>query len=193
MSLKYGLLGLLNYGSMTGYELDKAFDASLGFFWQGQTSQIYRELSAMERSGWLESERVVQEDKPNKKLYLITEEGKHALLEWLSDADNAIAESQYIRSAFLMRVFFAGELPQESALAMLHAYKAECEKALEELGGISQNIAEYSKLVTDESKNKYWQIAAMFGEGFCRAGLDWAKKAISILERNGHKNESIGY
>ena len=29
MSLKHGLLGLLNYGSMTGYELDKAFKCVL--------------------------------------------------------------------------------------------------------------------------------------------------------------------
>ncbi|MDR0469037.1 MAG: PadR family transcriptional regulator, partial [Peptococcaceae bacterium] len=80
MSLKYGLLGLLNYGTMTGYELDKVFNDSLGFFWQGQTSQIYRELSAMERDGWLKSERVVQQDKPNKKLYIITDDGKRALI-----------------------------------------------------------------------------------------------------------------
>ena len=37
MSLKHGLLGLLNYGSMTGYELDKIFRDSLSFFWQAKT------------------------------------------------------------------------------------------------------------------------------------------------------------
>ena len=42
MALKQGLLGLLNYGEMTGYELAKVFNDSLSFFWQAQTSQIYR-------------------------------------------------------------------------------------------------------------------------------------------------------
>ena len=56
MSLKHGLLGLLNYGSMTGYELNKVFRDSLSFFWQAKTSQIYRELDAMERCGWLTSD-----------------------------------------------------------------------------------------------------------------------------------------
>ena len=37
MALKQGLLGLLNYGEMTGYELAKAFNDSLSFFWQAQT------------------------------------------------------------------------------------------------------------------------------------------------------------
>lgn len=31
MSLKYGLLGLLNHEDMTGYELSKAFKDSLSF------------------------------------------------------------------------------------------------------------------------------------------------------------------
>ena len=182
MSLKYGLLGLLNYGSMTGYELDKAFNASLGFFWQGQTSQIYRELSSMERSGWLRSERVVQDGKPNKKLYTITDEGKQALFKWLSDVDNAIADVQSIRSAFLMRVFFAGEIPKEQSISLIRAFRSQCEQALRELKSNSRNIAEYSEVVSDESKSKYWSIVAMFGESYFRAGLEWADNAISVLE-----------
>jgi DNA-binding PadR family transcriptional regulator len=167
---------------MTGYELDKAFNASLGFFWQGQTSQIYRELSSMERSGWLTSERVIQEGKPNKKLYTITDKGKRALFEWLSDVDNAIADVQNIRSAFLMRVFFAGEMPPERAISLIYAFRGQCEQALKELKDASRNIAEYSDVVSDERKSKYWHIVAMFGESYFRAGLEWADKAISVLE-----------
>ena len=43
--LKHGILGLLNYGDMTGYEIREAFESSLKFFWPAQTSQIYRELN----------------------------------------------------------------------------------------------------------------------------------------------------
>ena len=39
--LKHGILGLLNYGSMTGYEINKIFKDSLNYFWDAQTSQIY--------------------------------------------------------------------------------------------------------------------------------------------------------
>jgi DNA-binding PadR family transcriptional regulator len=183
MSLKYGLLGLLNYRSMTGYELDKAFNASLGFFWQGRTSQIYRELSAMERSGWLTSERVIQEDKPNKKLYAVTDEGRRALGEWLSDAGGAIEDTMRVRNAFLMRVFFAGELPRENAISILRAFRARCERELKAIGDdASRSIVEYGEIVRDESKSKYWRIAAMFGESYYRAGLEWADKAILMLE-----------
>ena len=45
VSLKHGLLGLLNYQPMTGYELDKEFKESLAYFWQAKPQQIYRELN----------------------------------------------------------------------------------------------------------------------------------------------------
>ncbi|MDR1021585.1 MAG: PadR family transcriptional regulator [Synergistaceae bacterium] len=185
MSLKYGLLGLLNYGSLTGYELNKAFNASLGFFWQGQTSQIYRELVSMERSGWLVSERIVQKDKPNKKLYTITGEGKQALAEWLSDASGAITEALCVRNAFLMRLFFAGEMPPSHAISMLREFRGQCGLALETLGDTSRSIAEYSESVPDENKSRYWRIVAMFGDGYYRAELEWADKALSMLEGGG--------
>jgi DNA-binding PadR family transcriptional regulator len=182
MSLKHGLLGLLNYGNMTGYELNKAFNASLGFFWQGQTSQIYRELSAMERSGWLTSERVIQEDKPNKKLYAITETGKQALSEWLSDANGAVGDALCVRSAFLMRVFFAGETPPERTTSLLRAFRDQCGRALKKLEEAPSNITEYSEIVPDKNRSRYWRVAAMFGEAYYRAAHEWANKALSILE-----------
>ena len=38
--LKHGILGLLNYGEMTGYEIMMAFRDSLQFFWMANTSRI---------------------------------------------------------------------------------------------------------------------------------------------------------
>ena len=84
MALKQGLLGLLNYGEMTGYELAKAFNDSLSFFWQAQTSQIYRELNQLEAEGLLHSHIEVQTGKPDKRVYAITTQGKAELDRWLA-------------------------------------------------------------------------------------------------------------
>ena len=51
--LKHGILGLLNYGDKTGYEIMTVFRDSLNHFWTAQTSQIYRELQTMEKNGWI--------------------------------------------------------------------------------------------------------------------------------------------
>jgi hypothetical protein len=81
-----------------------------------------------------------------------------------------------------MRVFFAGELPPEKAVSLLRAFRERCGKALGKLGDTPRNIAEYSVIVSDESKNKYWRVVDMFGESFYRAELEWTDNALSVLE-----------
>lgn len=101
--LKHGILGLLNYGNMTGYEIREIFNKSLNFFWQAQSSQIYRELHTLEKNGWITMTTVEQSDKPNKNICSITESGKVELLRWLC-SENAGME---IRLPLLMQVFFS--------------------------------------------------------------------------------------
>lgn len=182
MSLKHGLLGLLGYGSMTGYELDKVFKDSLSFFWQAKTSQIYRELDAMERQGWLASERVIQSDKPNKRVYSLTGSGKQEFLHWMAEPDSDINGAAYSKSAFLMRVFFAGELSAGQSLAMLRAYRDKCLASGLAMGEANNAAVKYGTVVGDETKARYWKITAIYGEMFYRMGIEWAEKAIAILE-----------
>jgi DNA-binding PadR family transcriptional regulator len=182
MSLKHGLLGLLNYGSMTGYELNKAFSESLSFFWQAKTSQIYRELDAMERHGWLTSERIIQSEKPNKRVYTITMGGKEELAKWLSLPEADILDAMRVRSAFLMRVFFAGETSIEQSLEMLRTYREKCLENSKEMSVAHDAISEYGPIVGDDRKALYWKMTLLYGEAFCSAGLDWADKAIALLE-----------
>lgn len=182
MSLKHGLLGLLNYGSMTGYELDKAFKASLSFFWQAKTSQIYRELDTMEQRGWLISKRIMQTEKPNKRVYTITDSGKEELLNWLSLPESDVADAMCIKSAFLMRIFFAGETSIEQSLEMLRKYRQKCLESKEALKAAHVASSEYGVIVDDDQKSKFWDISILYGESFYNASIEWANKAIAILE-----------
>jgi PadR family transcriptional regulator, regulatory protein AphA len=47
MSLKYAILGFLSLAPLSGYDLKKSFDRSLGHLWPADQSQIYRTLSQM--------------------------------------------------------------------------------------------------------------------------------------------------
>lgn len=172
---------------MTGYELDRAFKASLSFFWQAKTSQIYRELDAMERNGWLSSKRVIQSEKPNKRVYTITEGGKEELSKWLSLPETDIANAMSVKSAFLMRVFFAGELRKSQSMEMLKTYRQKCLESSKELGAAYDAISEYKGIVGDDRKSKYWEISVLYGEAFFGAGINWADKAIAILEKEAEE------
>ena len=179
MSLRHGLLGLLNCnGPTTGYDLDKFFKKSLAHFWQAKTSHIYRELSAMENAGWLTSERVFQEEKPNKRVYSITDTGKAELLNWLTLPDSGLAGG--VKSAFLMRIFFSGEVGKAQALKLIHEYRDLC---ISLTPGIQQAQEEIAAIKGLHPKHTtYWKLTALQGEIYLKSGIEWADKAIAILE-----------
>lgn len=178
MSLKHGLLGLLKLeGPTTGYELDKLFKETLNYFWQANTSQIYRELNAMERAGWLESERVMQEEKPNKRVYTITQEGDQELKSWLL-SPHTISGS--IKSSFLMRIFFSGEVGEEAVRKLLYDYRDKCKEYIEPMEVATKTVAEEGP--ENPKHEKYWKIVVMHGEMQLKASIEWAEKAIALLE-----------
>ena len=192
MSLKYGLLGLLNYGEMTGYELDKAFKDSLEFFWQGQTSQIYRELTAMEKAGWLSSKIEVQTGKPNRKIYAITTQGRDEFMKWLRPGteasqtetpapDEAILEALHLRSTFLMKLFFSGELKREETAAFIMSFRDECRAALRKMKAAPDNIETYAKKLKNPEAAAAWQMVALFGRKYYSSCEKWAGEMLKML------------
>lgn len=82
MALGDAILACLTDRPMTGYELAKTFDSSMGFFWKADHQQIYRELSKLRDRGYVQAREVVQSGKPNKLVYTLTPEGKAALRHW---------------------------------------------------------------------------------------------------------------
>lgn len=180
MSLKHGLLGLLNNQAMTGYELDKEFKESLAHFWQATASQIYYELDKMEQKGWLVSERVVQEEKPNKRVYSITERGKTEFFDWLSSPEADIQHATRIKSVFFMRLFFAGETSQKQALELLYAYRAQCLADLDEMEKAKQQFSQIEKRYPAEELI-YTKLIMMNGEMMRQTRLAWVEKAIEML------------
>ena len=78
MALGDAILACLTERPMTGYELAKTFDSSIGFFWKADHQQIYRELSRLRDRGHIQGREVVQSGKPNKMVYTLTPEGKAA-------------------------------------------------------------------------------------------------------------------
>jgi DNA-binding PadR family transcriptional regulator len=82
MALGEAILACLTERPMTGYELAKTFDASIGFFWKADHQQIYRELTKLRDRGHIHGREVVQSGKPNKLVYTLAPEGKAALRHW---------------------------------------------------------------------------------------------------------------
>lgn len=189
MSLKHGLLGLLNYGDMTGYELTKVFEDSLGFFWQAQMSQIYRELNAMEKAGWLDSRTVIQTDKPNKKVYSITQAGREALHAWLG---KDLTEDFFAaRNAFLMQIFFSAGKGKEDTLRALERAKEACRAIIDKTGAVEGSIRTYGDAAPLEQL--YWEMTAQYGYAYYEMCYRWLCDCIGRLKaQEGASAEAEG-
>ncbi|MFD0672345.1 PadR family transcriptional regulator [Cohnella sp. GCM10027633] len=80
-TLSYGLLSILSQASFSGYDLMLRTQP----FWPAKHSQIYPLLANLEKEEYVSYEHVCQSDKPDKKVYSLTEKGKEALRGWLTE------------------------------------------------------------------------------------------------------------
>lgn len=176
--LKHGILGLLNYGEMSGYEIREIFKDSLSYFWAAQTSQIYRELDILEKKGWIEKRIVEQDGKPNKNICSITEEGQKELLRWLSEP----VVNMDMRAPILMKTFFMGELPVSNSLNFFQELNQEYSVALGNLQRTKDSIACYQEMIPDKRNALFWQMTSDFGRRYMQMYLDWSESCIQILE-----------
>lgn len=184
--LKHGILGLLNYGDMTGYEIMTVFRESLSHFWVAQTSQIYRELQALEKHGWIETTHIAQEGKPDKNLLSITAAGRDELLRWLRED----TEQRPIRSPLLMKTFFRGECETEENIAF---FKSLPEKATVFLRGSESAVSagsKYEGAIDDPKKALYWSFTIRFGILYEQMLQAWCEECICALEAQRDKREA---
>ncbi len=93
MALSHAIMTALIEDEMSGYELAKAFDASLGFFWHASHQQIYQELRKLTDRGWLCQRKVSQRGRPDKQLYALTDAGRAVLDDWVF-ATSRVRESK---------------------------------------------------------------------------------------------------
>lgn len=182
MSLKHGLLGLLGYGDMTGYELTKYFNESLNFFWSAQTSQIYRDLNNLEKKGFLKSKIEHQEGKPDKRIYSITKEGKDEFLKWLNDYDFG-KELDY-RDPMLMKMFFSKQGDTEKLIRGLEDFIKDNSYFLEAMKITKQHINDnsYAEHEQYEDDKIYWKLCILRGEYLSKANIEWAEESIQLLK-----------
>lgn len=186
MSLKYGLLGLLNYEDMTGYELSKTFKESLSFFWQAQTSQIYRELNTMEESNWLCSHIEIQTDKPNRRVYSITEAGEKALKDWLQSA--MPLEFYPSRSEMLMRIFFSAQNDIAANIQALEKVEKAYSEQIQRIKMSNEIIGRYSSKTNTEMDIVAWKLTGKFGLEFCEMCVNWIHSSIDELKQHRSEN-----
>jgi PadR family transcriptional regulator AphA len=180
MSLEFAILGFLNYQPYTGYDLKKIFDTSIRHFWPADQSQIYRTLARLTENGWAEMEKIPQDDRPDRKVYSITDAGRAELLRWLSGPP-PMGEP---RSAPLIQVFFAGQLSDAEVLEKFEGYAAVMRSILGLYDQVPGQLGPFQQEITSPREHFFWLLTLENGIANMRANLAWAESVIERI-KNG--------
>ncbi len=180
MPLKHAILGVLNYKEMTGYDLDRAFKSPVAFFWHAQTSQIYKELNILTKNNWVTSEIIYQSDKPNKKIFSITEEGQVELRRWLGDAN--IEDIMKYKNPLLIKVFFTSNVDLDQTMRLLTQYVSECERILEEMNEGINMMPKMEESINRSNEAVYWGMTMTYGFMYYQNEIKWATWCIEKLK-----------
>ncbi|HEY0282593.1 MAG TPA: PadR family transcriptional regulator [Rhizomicrobium sp.] len=127
MDVRTICLGILTRGDATGYEIKKTVEEDgWRHFVEASYGSIYPALNRLTKEGLVSVRAEAQEKRPDRKVYTITQAGRHAFFDALM---GSLPEDRY-RSPFVFAMLFADLLPQERVSQMLDAYIARVEETL---------------------------------------------------------------
>jgi DNA-binding PadR family transcriptional regulator len=175
MALSQAILAVLANRPCSGYDLAKQFDGSVGFFWHATHQQIYRELTKLEDSGWVELEVMRQDGKPDRKCYSINASGTTHLREWIAQP-TALPPT---KDELLIKLFVGHLVPPETLIQMLQQQRSRHAENLATYHTIEREGLAKCANLSMEMRCQYLTLRA--GIHYETGWLAWFDEAIEQL------------
>ncbi len=171
---KYAVLGLLTYAPLSGYDIRRIYEQSLGNFWSESYGAIYPILKKLEEEGLATREVERGEGKPDRNVYTITDLGREEMHRWLAQPPEPIKE----RVELLLKLFHGWEVGPAVMIEHVRQARAEHE-------GLLQRYAHYDEAMTrqNEPPSSYWLMTVSCGQHFSKAYIEWCDETIAKLEQ----------
>ena len=164
MRLRHAILGLLSREPQSGYDLNRAFNSSIVYFWYADQSQIYRTLDRLEADGAISTQVIPQSGRPDRRVHSLTESGRAELDAWLMSP----LEPATVKDPLLARVFFAARLGHEGLDELLSKAEERFRQETEALEAIDFGDADVGDLDTAMKA-----AALRYGIDGAKAQLEW--------------------
>jgi PadR family transcriptional regulator, regulatory protein AphA len=172
---EYAVLGLLGQldRPVSGYELKKLVDSSVGYIWQPSKTQLYAVLPRLVEAGFATRREVRQRDRPDKQLYRIKEAGRAAMREWL-DRDEETSDPD--RSILVLKLFFGHQGSREALVRQVAAFRE----------AYARRLATYERKPLGEGEScgysdEFTRLTLRYGIARARAAVRWADAALEEL------------
>jgi PadR family transcriptional regulator, regulatory protein AphA len=160
------ILGLLRMAPMSGYDLRKDAERSVGYFWAPAKTQIYASLPKLVEAGYARSHEVTQSTRPDKVVYELTDRGLDALRTWIAEAP---LEASHGRNLILLKLFIADADDVEGLLAQLGERRADAQRLHDELVEL--------EAAGSGDATPFQRLTRRFGFLYAAAVLRWTEEA----------------
>ncbi len=167
--LKFALLGLLRQQPRHGYDLKHAFEQLVGGTWTINIGQIYTTLSRLERDGFVRSELVEQDPRPDRKVFSLTPRGEKQLRGWL---DTPADEPVRLKDELFLKVLVSSVTGRD----ITELVWAQRQRYLDELANLT---ALQSETGTDQPTSLLLEGAILH----LQADLAWLDRCEDTLAR----------
>lgn len=176
MALSHAIMTALLDEDLSGYDLMRKFETSLGFFWAASHQQIYQELKKLAGQGWLSATAIAQDGRPDKIVYALTEAGESALADWLRQQSRC----KPAKDDLFVKLYNIGHCDPEPVIAELQERQALHRRNL----GLYEKIRErhYREPARLPDTRKGIYLALLAGIRQERMFVEWCEDALQLLE-----------
>lgn len=169
MSLDYAILGFLQSADLSGYDLKRqCFDYDVAHFWTADQAQVYRTLDRLEARGDVSVTPKRQRNKPDRRVYSITGDGRDRLREW---AEEPHPLPPY-RDPFLIQIRFSDSLDDESIIRNLRSRRDLHQDRLDVLRHRAADLG------TDTRETRLARMTLDAAIAHERASIDWLDQSL---------------
>ncbi|MBB6472226.1 PadR family transcriptional regulator [Sphaerisporangium rubeum] len=163
------LLALLAKEPAHGYELKQALEQIFGNAYPSPNiGQIYVTLGRLEKDGLVRGVDVEQSNRPNKKVYYCTAEGREALDEWVDSP----TEGPRVRDEFFMKLVLAPMTGIADRMALINRQRRHYLGLMRDLVELAENTGE---------ENRAAQLLIEGAMLHLQADLDWLQRCQEEL------------
>ena len=171
----YAILGGLSVQpNLSGYDMRKGIQNSIGYFWAESYGQIYPALKRLASEGLIAPSSSSSNGRKRRQTYRITDAGRTALREWLA----LPFHNEPPRNEFLLKLFFGHVAAPGVAAAHLRDLNDRNRRMLGVLMTIEASVP------SQQAANPhlpYWMLTLGLGKALTCAALDWGENALTAL------------
>lgn len=164
------VLGMLMQGQMSGYDIKKITEQSVGIFYKMSYGSLYPALKRLVELQWVTEEET--NNSKNKKLYSNTDEGRKQFLLWLREP------LQSNKREYLIKIFFYDYLDEATRTLNITMYQQSIQQIIAQIEAV-QSIVTQELAELDNKDDYYYRVSVMhYGLHFYNMENEWLKKII---------------